>query len=109
MALAGLGVSEEEDTCGRGCGEAVHYNPKTTPLPLPQISELNKRMSAVEHLLVHLENVVLPPSDQVIPRAKQDQPHSLPFREAEVLSIASREESQRSCSWFMHSAPWMGG
>lgn len=30
-----------------------------------QILELNKRMSAVEHLLGHLENVVLPPSAQV--------------------------------------------
>lgn len=71
MALAGLGASEEEDTCaGGGCGEVLHYNQRTPPLPLPQILELNKRMSAVEHLLVHLENAVLPPSVQVIPWAK---------------------------------------
>lgn len=69
---------------GGGCGKALRCNQTTTPLPLPQILELNKRMSAMEHLLVHLENAVLPPSAQVIPWTRRG------LREAEVPRIASR-------------------
>lgn len=73
--------------------EALLCNQNAAPAPLLQISELNKRMSAVEHLLVHLENTVLPLSAQVTPRALQDQPtafhdtNSFRGRASEVLQL----------------------
>lgn len=45
--------------------------PPTVSLPLLQIFELNERMSAVERLLTHLENIVVPPEAKVMPRARQ--------------------------------------
>lgn len=62
--LADVDTSDEDSIPGPRAA-SQHTKRRARTVPETQISELNKRMSAVEHLLVHLENVVLPPSDQV--------------------------------------------
>lgn len=111
MALDGLGASDEEDTCADGShNEDLSCNQTTVPPPaLLQILELNKRMSAVEHLLDHLENAVLPHSVQVTPWPVQDQPTAFRFRKLKSQLIASGQVSQRSCSWLVLGAPRTSG
>lgn len=61
--LADVDTSDEDSIPGPRAA-SQHTKRKARTVPETQISELNKRMSAVEHLLVHLENAVLPPSAQ---------------------------------------------
>lgn len=56
--------TSDEDSLRDPRAASQHSKRKARAAPDTQILELNKRMSAVEHLLVHLENVVLPPSAQ---------------------------------------------
>lgn len=61
--LADVDTSDEDSIPGPRAA-SQHTKRRARTVPETQISELNKRMSAVEHLLVHLENAVLPPSAQ---------------------------------------------
>ncbi|CAO2625425.1 Mlph [Lemmus lemmus] len=56
--------TSDEDSLQDPRAASQHSKRRARALPDTQILELNKRMSAMEHLLVHLENVVLPPSAQ---------------------------------------------
>ncbi|KAL6050093.1 hypothetical protein STEG23_036836, partial [Scotinomys teguina] len=56
--------TSDEDALQDPRAASQHSKRRVRAVPDTQISELNKRMSAVENLLVHLENVVLPPSTQ---------------------------------------------
>nr|XP_048297764.1 melanophilin isoform X2 [Myodes glareolus] len=56
--------TSDEDSLQDPRAASQHSKRRARAMPDTQILELNKRMSAVEHLLVHLENVVLPPSAQ---------------------------------------------
>ncbi|XP_038194458.1 melanophilin isoform X4 [Arvicola amphibius] len=56
--------TSDEDSLQDPRTASQHSKRRARAMPDTQILELNKRMSAVEHLLVHLENVVLPPSAQ---------------------------------------------
>lgn len=61
--LADVDTSDEDSIQGPRAA-SQHSKRRARTVPETQILELNKRMSAVEHLLVHLENTVLPPSAQ---------------------------------------------
>lgn len=61
--LADVDTSDEDSIRGSRAA-SQHSKRRARTVPETQILELNKRMSAVEHLLVHLENAVLPPSAQ---------------------------------------------
>ncbi|KAM7339693.1 hypothetical protein ACRRTK_000308 [Alexandromys fortis] len=56
--------TSDEDSLQDPRAASQHSKRRARAMPDTQILELNKRMSAVEHLLGHLENVVLPPSAQ---------------------------------------------
>ncbi|XP_027253334.1 melanophilin isoform X2 [Cricetulus griseus] len=56
--------TSDEDSLQDPRAAFQHSKRRARAVPDTQILELNKRMSAVENLLVHLENVVLPPSAQ---------------------------------------------
>ncbi|XP_031224772.1 melanophilin isoform X1 [Mastomys coucha] len=61
--LADVDTSDEDSIQGPRAA-LQHSKRRARTVPETQILELNKRMSAMEHLLVHLENAVLPPSAQ---------------------------------------------
>ncbi|XP_021089840.1 melanophilin isoform X2 [Mesocricetus auratus] len=56
--------TSDEDSLQDPRAASQHSKRRARAVPDSQILELNKRMSAVENLLVHLENAVLPPSAQ---------------------------------------------
>ncbi|XP_051046733.1 melanophilin [Phodopus roborovskii] len=56
--------TSDEDSLKDPRAASQHSKRRARVMPDTQILELNKRMSAVENLLVHLENVVLPTSAQ---------------------------------------------
>ncbi|XP_055473072.1 melanophilin isoform X2 [Psammomys obesus] len=61
--LADVDTSDEDSLQGFRAA-SQHAKRRARAMPETQILELNKRVSAVEHMLVHLENAVLPPSAQ---------------------------------------------
>uniref|UniRef100_A0A8C6QW58 Melanophilin n=1 Tax=Nannospalax galili TaxID=1026970 RepID=A0A8C6QW58_NANGA len=56
--------TSDEDSLQTPRAASQHSKRRARAVPESQILELNRRMSAVENLLVHLENTVLPPSAQ---------------------------------------------
>lgn len=61
--LADVDTSDEDSLQGSRAA-SQHAKRRARAMPETQILELNKRVLAVEHMLVHLENAVLPPSVQ---------------------------------------------
>uniref|UniRef100_A0A8C5KXJ4 Melanophilin n=1 Tax=Jaculus jaculus TaxID=51337 RepID=A0A8C5KXJ4_JACJA len=56
--------TSDEDNIQAPRAASQHSKRRARAISESQISELNKRVSAVEHLLTHLESTVLPPSAQ---------------------------------------------
>nr|XP_045002617.1 melanophilin [Jaculus jaculus]XP_045002618.1 melanophilin [Jaculus jaculus] len=56
--------TSDEDNIRAPRAASQHSKRRARAISESQISELNKRVSAVEHLLTHLESTVLPPSAQ---------------------------------------------
>ncbi|KAL1770959.1 melanophilin isoform X1 [Sigmodon hispidus] len=82
--------TSDEDGLQDPRAAAQHSKRRTRAVPDTQILELNKRMSAVEHLLVHLENTVLPPL------AQEPAVESLPSADTEEEALRRRLEELTS-------------
>lgn len=82
--------TSDEDSLQDPRAASQHSKRRARAMPDTQILELNKRMSAVEHLLVHLENVVLPPS------AQEPAANSHPSADTEEEALRKRLEELTS-------------